>query len=194
VEDTPKPLVRARHLQQWLALIAATEAPYPERFLQRLAPATRTLITEASPVAWLPAGLHAELAEVMLAAFGARRAHEYYRHAFAASVEGPIFGPLLRAGVAMFGLSPAAFVRWAHKGWQLSFRDAGSLQGEVLEGSRGRIHYRDLPPECAANAAWVESMPSSIYGMLDVTRRTGVVRFIERDPAAGNFTLEIEWS
>jgi hypothetical protein len=30
--------------------------------------------------------------------------------------------------------------------------------------------------------------------MLDFTRTTGVVRMLERDLRAGNFTLEVEWA
>lgn len=192
--DARKSLVRARNLQHWLELVAATEPPYPERFAQRLSPATHALITEAAPVAWLPAELHAELAEVTLAAMGVRRAHDYYRQAFVASMDGPLFGPLVRAGVAVLGLSPAGFLRWVDRVWDLSFRDAGSLRGEVLGPGHGRLLYRDMPRLCAASDAWVETMPSMNYGMLDLTRRSGVVRFIERDPAAGNFTIELEWA
>jgi hypothetical protein len=192
--DTRTSLVRARLLQHWLALVAATEPPYPERFLARLAPATRELIVAAAPVAWLPAELHAELADVTLAAMGVKRAHDYYRHAFVASMDGPLLGPLVRTGVAVLGLSPAGFLRWADRGWDLSFRDSGSIKGEVLGPGHGRLYYRDLPRLCAASEAWVETMPSMNYGMLDLTRRSGVVRFLERDPANGNFTLELEWS
>jgi hypothetical protein len=187
-------LVRARHLQAWLAFVEAMEAPYPERFSQHLAADTNKLIREAAPVTWLPARLHAELAEVGLAAFGARRAHEYYRWAFGLSMQGPLFGPLLRAGVAVFGLSPAGFLRWARRGWDLSFREAGSLDGEVIGPGRGRLMYRDVPRELAASNAWVESTASSFYGMLDFTRTTGVVRMVDRDLPAGNFTLELEWA
>jgi hypothetical protein len=192
--DTRTSLVRARHLQAWLEFVEAMEAPYPERFRQHLAAETNKLIREAAPVAWLPARLHAELAEVGLAAFGVRRAHEYYRWQFGLSMQGPLLGPLLRTGVAVFGLSPAAFLRWANRGWDLSFRDAGGIHGEVLENGHGRLFYRDMPQALATSHAWVESVASSFYGMLDFTRTTGVVRFIERDPAAGNFTLELEWA
>jgi hypothetical protein len=191
---TRTPLVRARHLQAWLAFVEAMEAPYPARFSQHLAADTNELIRTAAPVAWLPARLHAELAEVGLAAFGARRAHEYYRWAFGLSMQGPVFGPLLRAGVAVFGLSPAAFLRWARRGWDLSMREAGTLDGEARGPGQGRLLYRNLPPDLAASNAWVESTMSSFYGMLDFTRTTGVVRMIDRDLPAGNFTLEVEWA
>jgi hypothetical protein len=194
VEDTRNSLVRARHLQAWLEFVQAMEAPYPERFVQHLPAEIHKLIREASPVAWLPARLHAELAEVGLAAFGSRRAHEYYRWAFGRSIQGPLFGPLLRTGVAVFGLSPAAFLRWADRGWDLSFRDTGSIHGEVLERGRGRLFYSNIPQDLARSHAWVEAVASSYYGMLDFTRTSGVIRFVERDHAAGNFTLELEWS
>ena len=106
----------------------------------------------------------------------------------------PVFGPLLRAGVAVFGLSPAAFLRWARRGWDLSMRDAGTLDGEVLGPGHGRLMYRSLPPDLASSHAWVESTTSSFYGMLDFTRTTGVVRMLERDLRGGNFTLEVEWA
>lgn len=186
--------MRARHLQLWLDLAGRVEPPYGPRFAQLLPDETRSLIRNAAPVAWLPAALHAQLADVMFAAFGTRRAHRYYREAFPESLQGPLFGPLVRTGVAVLGLSPAAFVRWCDKGWNLSMRNAGRLEGEVLERGRARVSFVDLAPVLAESRPWVESMPSSIYGMFDLTRTTGVVRMLETNFAARRFVLELEWT
>jgi hypothetical protein len=186
--------MRARHLQQWLELVAAWEQPYAARFAEALNPVTRAQIIQASPVQWLPAVLNTELAEVTLAAFGSRRAHDYYRRAFVASMQGPLLGPLVRVGKELFGLSPAAFVRWANKGWNLSYRDAGSLDGEVLGEGRAHLVFRDVPEQWAASQAWIDSSFSHTYGLFDVTGTTGVVRFLEKDRAARRFVLELEWS
>jgi hypothetical protein len=191
--DAGEPLVRARHLQLWLDLVERSEAPYAERFAQRLPAQVREVIRAAAPVAWLPAGLHAELADLLLAAWGPRRAHQYYRDAFPKSLEGPLFGPLVRTGVAVLGLSPAAFLRWAGKGWNLSMRNAGTFEGEVVERGRGRLSILELAPVLAASRPWVESIPSSIYGVYDLTRTTGVVRVLESNEAGRRFVFELEW-
>jgi hypothetical protein len=186
--------VRARHLQQWLELVAAWQAPYAARFAQALNPATREQILQASPVNWLPGALNAELADILLSTFGSKEAHAYCRYAFVASMQGPLLGPLVRVGVALFGLSPAAFVRWAGKGYSLSYRDAGSLEGELLGAGRARLVFQDVPESWAASTGWAESMFSHTYGVFDVTDTNGVVRFIESDHAARRFVLELEWS
>jgi hypothetical protein len=187
------PTVRARHLQDWLALVAREPAPYNQRFRERLPVEIVTEIESVGAGTWLPAGHHVAMADALRDAFGRAREHDYYRRAFGESLRLPVLGPLFQVGLRLFGLTPATCLRWASKGWDASFRNSGTLVGEVLEPGRGRIVYAGLPNVCTDSDAWVESAQSTVYGVFDVTRTKGVVRLDLRGRAEGGMVVEVEW-
>lgn len=75
------PTVRARHLQDWLALVAREPAPYSQRFLERLPAEMVAEIEAVNAGTWLPAGHHVAMADALREAFGRAREHDYYRRA-----------------------------------------------------------------------------------------------------------------
>ncbi|MGD0530398.1 MAG: hypothetical protein ABSE49_35010 [Polyangiaceae bacterium] len=185
--------MRARHLQEWLTNVEREDDPWRARFFAALPANTRATIEGTSKVEWLPAGMHVALADILTEAFGPVRAHAYYRRAFAASLRGPVLGPLLRTGLRVLGVTPASMLRWAGHGWRSSFRDCGSVAGEVLGPGRGRLLYADLPTVCTASEAWLDSAQGSAYGALDAMGATGVVRLDKSERARGGMVLEVEW-
>lgn len=190
---TTAPLVRARHLQEWLANVQREEDPWRARFFAALPADVRATIDSAGRVQWLPAALHVQLSDVLAQAFGPARAHDYYRRAFAASLRGPVLGPLLRTGARVLGLTPATMLRWADHGWRSSFKNCGRLVGKVLGPRLGHLEYCDLPPVCTASDPWLDSAQGSGYGALDAMGVTGVVRIDKSDRGNGRMVLELEW-
>jgi hypothetical protein len=189
-----QPLVRARFCQEWLAQVDAEGEPWRTRFRAALDAETREAIESASRVAWIPIALHVRLADVLQESFGAVRAHDYYRRAFAGSLSGPVLGPLMKAGARVLGISVPTFVRWAPHGWAASFRNAGELVGEVLEPNHARLTYRGLPTVCTASEAWLLSSQGSAYGGYDVLGVVGVIRIDISERHEGRMTLDLDWS
>jgi hypothetical protein len=150
-------------------------------------------IERVTPGTWLPAGYHVMMADALREAFGSAREHDYYRRAFVASMRLPVFAPFFDVGVRLLGLTPSSFLRWGSKGWNASFRNAGTVEGEVLGETRGRVVYRGLPKVCTDSNAWLESAQSTIYGVYDLTRTTGIVRLDTSGRAHGEMTAELEW-
>ncbi|HEY3818254.1 MAG TPA: hypothetical protein VGL81_13835 [Polyangiaceae bacterium] len=191
--DAAEPLTRARHLQEWLANVAREDDPWRARFFAALPTDMRQTIEATSKVEWLPARMHVVLAEILGEAFGPARAHAYYRRAFAASLRGPVLGPLLRTGIRILGVTPASMIRWAGHGWNSSFRNCGSVSGELLGPAHGRLLYSGLPAVCTTSDAWLDSAQGSAYGALDAMGATGVVRLDKSERGQGRIVLEVEW-
>jgi hypothetical protein len=190
---TGEPEVRARLLRDWLAFVAREPEPYASRFLQRLPREMVARVEDAAARVWLPAGYHVAMADALRDAFGRAREHDYYRRAFVESIRRPVLRPLFDVGARLLGLTPAACVRWASKGWNASFRNCGTLTGEVLGEGRARGVYRGLPRVCTDSDAWVESAQSTVYGVLDLTHAEGVVRLDTSGRARGEMIVELEW-
>jgi hypothetical protein len=189
-----EPVVRTRHLRDWLTRVAGEEDPWRARFFAALPGPTRTAIETAARGTWLPMQLHVDLADIMLGAYGPARAHEHYRRSFAAALHGGIFGPLVRTGTRLFGTTPATFLRWAHRGWEASFRQCGMLTGEVTGPGQGRLIYTGLPRSCTLSDAWLDSAQGSSYGCFDVLEIDGIVRVDKSRREEGRLELALEWS
>jgi hypothetical protein len=189
-----EPVVRARHLRDWLTRVGGEEDPWRGRFFAALPARTRTTIETAARGTWLPMQLHVDLAEVMLESYGPARAHEHYRRSFAAALQGGIFGPLVRTGNRLFGTTPATFLRWAHLGWDTSFRQCGELTGEITGAGQGRLIYSGLPRVCTVSDAWLDSSQGSSYGCFDVLEIDGLVRVDKSRREEGRLELALEWS
>ncbi len=192
--STTEATFRARHLQEWLDNIEREEDPWRAKFFAAVPDEMRREIESANRVSFLPVAYHVKLADILLDAFGETRAHAYYRRAFAGSLRGPFFGPLVRTGTRVLGLTPASFLRWASRGWDSSFRNCGSLVGEVLSPTSGRLHYKDLPAVCTASDAWLDSAQGSAYGVLDLLGTVGIVRIDKGRRSVGGLDLHLEWT
>jgi hypothetical protein len=190
----PPPEVRAWTLREWLARVRTEADPWRTRFFDALPASTRETIESSGRTAWLPMAIHVELADIMEAAYGPVRAHEHYRRSFAASLREGVFGPLVRTGTRIFGTTPATLLRWLHRGWEASFRNAGRAAGEVLGPGRGQVVYSGLPPVCTASDPWLDSAQGSIYGSLDAIGFDGVVRVDKSTRNEGRMIISIEWS
>lgn len=189
-----EPIVRTRHVQEWLQQVAKEDEPWRGRFFQALPRKLRETIENAPRLSWLPIETHVQLADLMLETFGLARAHAYYRRSFTQALRGPIFDALVKTGVRVLGVSPAAFLRWANKGWELSFRNCGRVEGKVLGPEHGLLIYSGLPQVCTASDAWLDSAQGSAYGALDLLEVQGVVRLDKRARDRGGMQLELEWN
>jgi hypothetical protein len=188
-----EPRVRARHCQDWLTHVEKEEEPWRSRFFERLTPELRGVIASSSRVGWLPLAVHVALADHLDAAFGAVRAHAFYRRVATDWLTGPLLGPVLRTGARILDVTPGTLLRWAHRAWEASFKDAGELAGEPTGPDRGRLVYRGLPPVCTASMPWMASAQGSAYGVLDVIGFDGIVRLDTSEKSEGRMLIELEW-
>jgi hypothetical protein len=189
-----EPLVRAGHLKEWVNNLRHEEDPWREAFFSALPAIVLRQIEAAPRLDWLPATHHVLFADLMAQAFGPARSHDYYRRAFARALRGPFFSPIVRTGVRLLGVTPASFVRWCSRGWEASYKNCGSLRGEVLGPLRGRVVWSRLPAVCTASEAWLDSAQGSAYGIYDLVEVTGVVRLDKSGRASGTLKLEMEWT
>jgi hypothetical protein len=192
--STSEPLVRARFVQEWLAQVDEEDDPWRARFFARLPREEREIIDNTSRVGWLPVRYHVLLADVLLETFGPARAHDYYRRAFAASLAGPLLGPLVKTGARLLGFTPGTLARWLPRGWEITFKGVGDVHGEVLGPGLARIEYRNLPQVCRDSEAWLRSSQGSAYGAYDRMGVVGVVRLDLSGRAEGSMRIELEWT
>jgi hypothetical protein len=184
--------VLAQHLKQWLAFAEGSlEASVRERYWTTMPRDLERSIRDAAPLTFLPVGHSVRMSEHTLAALGPRRAHQFHTDSFTRILRTPRFGPMLRTGVRLLGLSPASFARWADKGWSAMFRDCGVVRGESVAAKCARIRFDGMPAEVLRSGPWVQSCASGAEGILVFCRASGVVRLLREEHG---FVIELEWS
>jgi hypothetical protein len=189
-----EPLIRARYCQEWLEFVGKDDEPWRSRFLGRISPELRATIDGTVRVGWIPLAIHVKLADILLEAYGIQRAHAYYRRAFAASLRGPLLGPLSQSAARLFGITPGTLARWASRGYDATFKHAGFVVGQELGPGRARIEYRDLPRIATASEAWLQSAHGSAYGAFDFLGVDGLARLDLSGRSAGRLRLDLEWT
>jgi hypothetical protein len=186
-------MVRARHMQVWLDNMGEAEDPWRRNFFAALPADVRHEIEAAARLDWLPAAYHALFADLVVAAFGPVRSHDYYRRSIARELRSPFWEAVVRTGTRLLGFNPGTFLRWASKGWESSFRNCGALHGEVVAPMRGRLLYDGLPPVLTASEAWLDSAQGSVYGVFDLCGVSGVARLDKGGRSEGRLVVELEW-
>ena len=93
----------------------------------------------------------------------------------------------------MLGISVPSFVRWAARGWEAAFQNAGGLAGEVLSPESAKLTYYGLPAICTASEGWMLSSQGSAYGVYDMVGVDGVVRLDLSKRSLGVMVLNLEW-
>jgi hypothetical protein len=191
--DAGAAVVRARHMQVWLDNMNHEEDPWRQHFFTLLPADVKREIEAAARLDWVPAAYHALFADLVAAAFGPVRSHEYYRRSIARELRSPFWEGVVRTGVRLLGLNPGSFLRWAAKGWESSFRNCGVLRGEVVAPMRGRLLYEGLAPVLADSDAWLDSAQGSVYGVFDLCGVSGVARLDKRGRGEARLVVELEW-
>lgn len=186
-------MVRARHMQVWLDNMSREEDPWRKHFFALLPADVKHEVETTARLDWVPASYHALFADLVAEAFGPVRSHDYYRRSIASELRSPFWEGVVRTGVRLLGLNPGSFLRWAAKGWESSFRNCGTLRGEVVAPLRGRLLYEGLAPVLAASEAWLDSAQGSVYGVFDLCGVSGVARLDERGRGEARLVVELEW-
>jgi len=136
VTDTaPEPEIRASWTRR--VLRAADELPEgigPE-IRRRVPPAILSRLEQAGPLAWLPGEVHATVIQSVHDSIGDARYAEMVRAMTLDGLNRPLFGPLARGAVGLFGRSAAGLERMFPRGWGLVSRGCGKI--EMTESRRG---------------------------------------------------------
>ena len=119
-----------------MAIVDALPAAERAHVRARIGASTFARLDNAAPLEWLPAEIHAEVIEALRERVGPQRYRELYADMTLDGLNRPLFGPLARAAVGMFGRSAVGLERVFPRGWGLIARGCGRIR--MLSAGRGR--------------------------------------------------------
>jgi hypothetical protein len=152
--------VRARHLKTKLEVISRTRCG--DAVLAWLGPARVEVIEAAHGLDWLPIELELATTHAAREALGVDRAHALWASMMSQALGGPLFGPIVRAGLKLMGRDAATWPDLVRKGWGLAFQGCGQWLVTPVGPCDVNMRLEDLPPECAADTTWLTSVASAL--------------------------------
>jgi hypothetical protein len=182
--------VRAYHVRTTLQLLAEVDAAALARVQGRLGAAVLEDMEAASRLAWLP-GAHdialwraidTELGQVGLARLARAVGLRHVR-------SGHLSG-LLQGVVQLFGLTPAAIVRWIPRGFGEVHRGVGTMRVEEVLDTSARLVIDDLHPALAGQP-WLDAVARSFEFPLDVCALDGECVVVHAGPDRA--VLALRW-
>jgi hypothetical protein len=186
----PSTEVRAYHLRTTLQLLGDADAAVLARVRGRLDAATLAGLDSASRLAWIP-GAH-DLAlwraiDVELGQAGLARLARALglRHVRSGQLSG-----LLQGVIQLFGMTPAAIVRWIPRGYAEIHRGTGTLRVDEVTDGAARLVLDDLHPALAGEP-WLDAVARSFECTLDVCALDGECVVVQPGPEQA--VLALHW-
>jgi hypothetical protein len=187
-----QPRMRANHIQQnveSLELLGpdvarAVKADLGAEALERIEKATR--------VEWLPVEVDVAITEAVARTTGEAGVRKWSRAALAESVEAPFLRPIVKAAIALFGLTPASLLRHAPTGWKQVYLDCGVIRFESVNDKHVRLHLDGAPLQMTASKPYLVGTAGAWEAAFDIARAEGgVVDLTVPSPVAAVF--DVTW-
>jgi hypothetical protein len=179
-----EPAVRAHFLKLSLAALERCEPALQDAARQRLS-STIALIDGTRALSWLPIE-HLLAMNALAEELGGREtARRVVLDTMALAFESPLWGRLVRATIAGFGLSPQAAARWAPPFYRLAFRATGRMRTRDVTHRSARVVFERVPERCLAHGSYVRALAAALAFFFELTGRPGEVELAHCDPAGG---------
>ena len=197
--------MRASYLRTLLAACDEFGPPAAE-IRARLGDTDQTRIECAGPLVWLPVEVDLGLQRALAETLGTERMQSFALANMREFLAASLVQNLITAAVGLFGLNPGSLARTIAPAWGLIYRDCGQWSvSRSLDPDRARarewrevqMSLGDLPPECAAEDAWIAAVTTVLHAVLllcGYERELGEVEVLERKTdAPAQVVFRLAW-
>ena len=153
------------------ALRSQLPAAQLEAVLAAVDPKTISTIEAAGRTEWLPAELQLDIDGATYQVLGEDGLRSFNRNYAANSAEIPMFAPIARGVLALFGGAEGA-LKILPRTWSFIARNCGSCSYETVEKGHGRVRYEGLPVSLR-KPSFIATSEGSVLGILDFSKADG---------------------
>ena len=189
--DWRAPAVRARGLQDALALL---ERRYPDAhraMRARLPEETWRVVHESPRTAWIDVQ-HEHLIVDSWAPLLGDEVTDFLADAVLMTLESPLFNTLAKGAMRMFGVTPRSIIRQIPRAWSNVYRDHLIAEIEHLDADGAVLAFRDIAPEVYEAEGYPVVWKGIFEAIYRLCQHQGEARW-ERDPHARAGTWTLSW-
>jgi hypothetical protein len=182
------PLLRARHPQMLLALLAERHPAAHAKVLPALQCGDQ--LAHALPVEWLPVEMDVEVIDTVARQLSPSMMEALVSERQRQEMGSALFKTFVSTAQKLFGLSPATFIRHLGRGWRQVFSHCGEIDVVSLERGAAVVMLRALPAVCLASSAWIGALPAGLRVLYELVNTTGEVAVARH---VGDVELRFSW-
>lgn len=150
-------------------------------------------VRDATPSAWLPLEMNVQLADIIATALGPQRSLAFFRAMVLREYETSLFKTFITGITRVMGVTPAVFVKFVARGWELVYRECGTFIPLEVGTTEARLLFRDLPEVCVQNQLWLDAVRSTFYSAFDLAKVTGRVDWEELNLKNRRAVFHFQW-
>ncbi len=186
------PVYKATLTKTIFERVSSLPAAEREAVLSRMDPDNVAAIERAARTDWLPAGVEADLDNAIFEQLGKDRLIDYVREYTVRAADFPIFTPIARGAVNLFGGGPRGILKILPKTWGFVARHCGTCSYAEREGAFV-ISYEGLP-EVMRTPAFAAASEGGLWGVMEFVRaKNPTVEPDTQQLGAGTVRYTVRW-
>lgn len=186
------PVYKATLTKTIFERVGSLPAAEREGVLGRMDAENVAAIERAARTDWLPAAVEADLDNAIFEELGADRLTQYVHEYTVRAADFPIFTPIARGAMNLFGGGPKAMLKIIPKTWGFVARHCGVCSYAEKHGAV-IVSYEALP-EVMRTPAFVAASKGGLTGVMDFVRAKGVtVETDSRSIGSGTVRYTVRW-
>jgi len=150
---------------------------------------------EAFQFGWIPFRLQVGILDSMRRQMTPEQWKASQRQLMLGYLDKPMLRGLFDTAVRMLGMSVATLSKWAPRGYDALFKNAGSLRFEVgHEPCEVALILEDFPPELFASGSFADALQAAFEVIFTLVKTEGRVQVSELDLKLGHARYTLRWN
>jgi hypothetical protein len=163
-----------------------------KRLRTRVPPVALEALQRTGRFEWISMRNGREFSAAALAVLGDEGFVRFFRWMLPAQLDRPMTRGVIKASVAVFGLTPHSFMRATASFWKLAFLEVGTPRLEAQQPKSVTFVLEDICNDAFVEDAFLRSIAASFAGYFDVCKVDGTVD-LQVDRAARVARFRMQW-
>jgi hypothetical protein len=163
-----------------------------EPVLRAIPEASLRLIRDSSRTDWLDARHQIAMDAAVWEVLGEERLVQLLRSYSAQAADVPLFGPIFKGALGMFGGGPSAVYRVIPRAWGFTSRNGGTITTRITGDRAAEVVYTALPP-LLRRATMAATTRGAMLGVLDIFGLEGTCSTDKSQLDAGIIAHSVRW-
>lgn len=160
------------------------------RLRAKVPPLSLEALQRAGRFEWISLRNGREFSAAALAVLGDEGFARFFRWMLPAQLDRPMIRGIIKASVAVFGLTPHTFMRAAASFWRLAFLEMGTARLEDSTPRTLTFVLEDLPDDAFVEDAFLRSIAASFAGFFDLCKVDGTSDLkVDRTARSARFAM-----